>query len=220
MRDILIHAQFEHLRIDHDHPALVRSQPVQQRQDHAIEPDRFARSGGAGNKQMRHRREIGNHWIAGDILSQHEWQRGGLILEGLRPDQLVQPDRFASRIGQFDADHGTAWNRRDARGDRRHVARDIVGELDYAACLDPRCRFQLVHRHHRPRPDIDDRSLDVEIVEHRFEQPGIAFQRCLIDRPARCGRCRLEQVQRRQLRIVAQVERGLLGLGLGDRGGE
>ena len=62
----------------------------------------------------------------------------------------------------------------------------------------------------------------MEIVEHDFEQPRIALQRGLVDRVRRLtGGGGLEQVERRQLEIVvAQVERCLLGLGLGRRGRE
>src|SRR3546814_12367610 len=60
---------------------------------------------------------------------------------------------------------------------------------------------------------FDDRSLDVEIVEHAFEQPRVALERGLVDRRI-AGRGRgPEQIDRRQLVIVAQIERRLLRLG-------
>ena len=156
MRDIVVHAEFQHLRVDHDHAALVRRQAVEQRQDHTVEPDRLARSGGARDEQMRHRGQIGDDRITRDILAQHQRQRGGLILERLRTDQFVQADRLASDVGQLDADHGPARNRRDARGNGAHIAGDIVGQLDHAARLDPAGGFQFVHRDDRPGAHFDD----------------------------------------------------------------
>ncbi len=59
----------------------------------------------------------------------------------------------------------------------------------------------------------------MEIVEHGFEQPRVALERGLVDpRPSGRGRRGLEQVERRQPVIVAQIEAALLRrLGLGRR---
>jgi hypothetical protein len=51
MRDVVVDAELEHLGIDHDHPALLGRQPVEQRQDHAVEAHRLAGAGGAGDQQ-------------------------------------------------------------------------------------------------------------------------------------------------------------------------
>ena len=74
MRDVLVDAEFEHLRDRSGSFCTVRAQPVEQRQDHAVEADRLARAGGAGDEQMRHRRQIGDDRIAGDILAQDQRQ--------------------------------------------------------------------------------------------------------------------------------------------------
>ena len=69
MRDAVIDREFEHLGIDHDQPALVGAQPVDQRQDHGVDGNRFAGAGGAGDQQMRHAREIDDHRLAADGLA-------------------------------------------------------------------------------------------------------------------------------------------------------
>ena len=138
MRDVVVDAQLEHLRIDQDHLALLGRQPVEQRQDHAVEADRLARAGGAGDEQVRHRRQVGDDRIAGDVLAEDDRQLRDLVLEGGAADQLGQDHHLALGVGQLDADHAAAGNGRDARRQRRHVAGDIVGELDDPARLDAR----------------------------------------------------------------------------------
>ena len=51
MRNTVVDGQFQHLRIDHDHPALLRRHAVEQRQDHRVQRDRFARTGRARDQQ-------------------------------------------------------------------------------------------------------------------------------------------------------------------------
>ena len=153
---------------------------------------------------MRHRREVGDDRIAGDILAEDQRQRHVLVFERLAADQLGQADRLALRVGQLDADHASAGDGRDAGRQRRHVAGDVVGKLDDPARLDAARRLQLVHGDDRAGPDLDDLAADVEILEHRFEQPRIALQPGAVDLLlALLGR-RREQVERRQLVIVAE----------------
>ena len=42
MRDAVVDRQFEHFRIDHDQPALLRAQPIDEAQDHGVDGDGFA----------------------------------------------------------------------------------------------------------------------------------------------------------------------------------
>src|SRR3546814_15719095 len=70
---------------------------------------------------MRHRREIGDHRIAGDVLAEDDRQLRGQILEILACDQFVQVDHLALDVGQLDPDNAPAGNRIDARRDRKSV---------------------------------------------------------------------------------------------------
>ena len=96
----------------------------------------------------------------------------------------ISSDRLtglALGIGQLDPDHAAARDGRDPGRQRRHVAGDVVGELDHPAGLDPARRLQLVHGDHRARANLDDIAADVEILEHRFEQPRIALEPGAVD---------------------------------------
>ncbi len=116
--DAVIDAEFEHLGIDHDHPALLGIEPIEQRRDHAVEAHRLARAGGAGDEQMGHRCEIGDHRIAEDVLAEHDGKLSGAVLERLTGDQLGQQHRFPFGVGQLDPDYRARRDGGDARRER------------------------------------------------------------------------------------------------------
>ena len=222
VRNVVIDRQFEHLGIDHDHAQRFRRHPVKQRKDHRVEADRLARSGGARDQQVRHRREVGDHRIARDVLAQDDRQLAAILGKMARSDHLVQHDRVAMLVGQLDAQLLAAWDRCDARRARRHVARDIVGQLDDAVGLDARRGQQLVTSHHRAGAHRRDLALHVEIAQHRLEQPRVALERNLVQRGACARRRRVEQIDRRQLIRAEEVAllalRAKLRLGRTQRG--
>ena len=158
---------------------------------------------------MRHGCQVRNDRLARDILAKDDRQLPRLFAKAVAGDQFMQDNAFALLIGQFDADHCPAGNGGDAGGERRHVARNVVRQLDDAAGLNAGGRFQLVHGDDRAGADFDDLALDVEIIEHGFQQPRIAFQRDLVDRVGTRFRRRAEQIKRRQDITVAQRQSGL-----------
>ena len=166
---------------------------------------------------MGHRRQVGDHRVARDILAQDDRQLRGLVGKALRRDQFVQRHHLALGIGQFDADDVAPRNHRDAGRDRRHVACDIVGQRDHAVGLDTGRGLQLVHGNDRAGTDFDDRTLDAEIVEDILQQARIALQRGLVDLPGGGGRRGGQQVEAGQL--IGRVAVGRR-LGLGGRGGD
>jgi hypothetical protein len=64
VRDALVDRQFEHLGVDQDQPHLVRLGLVEQRQDHRVDTDRLAGTGGTGDQQVRHLGQIDDHRLA------------------------------------------------------------------------------------------------------------------------------------------------------------
>ncbi len=113
---------------------------------------------------MRHRRQIGDDCIARDVFAQHNRQCARLVIK--RFDKLAQAHHFAPNIGEFDADHGAPGDSCDARRHRRHVASNVVSQLDHPARLDAARRFKLIHGDDRTGPDIHNRTLHVKIVEY------------------------------------------------------
>ena len=226
MRNVVVALQFEHFGIDQDQPALVGREAIEQRQQDRIEPDRFTRTRRTRDQQMGHGGKVGHDRLAGNILAENHRQAAPAIDEGGGIGELLVADHLAVGIGQFDPDHGLARNGRDARGDRGHIARDILGQTDDAAGLDAGRGLKLVHGHHGAGAYGGDLALDVEIVEHVFEQARIAFERHLVElRRGAVGRV-VEQVVARQLVVgehIALLRLGRLGLrrsrrGIGDLG--
>ncbi|MCY1237083.1 hypothetical protein D9M72_497640 [compost metagenome] len=177
MRNAVIDGEFEHLRVDHDQPALVRAQAIEQRQDHGVDRHRLTRTGGTGDEQMRHLGEIGDHGFAADRLAERhgEARLGGL--EVARTDELAQVDGLAPLVRQFDADGVAAGNDGDAGSDRAHRAGDVIGKADDAGRLDSGRRLQFIEGYDRARADVDNLALDAEVLKHTLEHAGILFKR-------------------------------------------
>ncbi len=55
MRNVLVHPELQPLRIDHDHPHIVRRRAVEDARQHRVDADRLAGAGRAGDQQVRHR---------------------------------------------------------------------------------------------------------------------------------------------------------------------
>ena len=177
VRDAVVDRQLQHLGIDHDEPAFLRPEPVEQRQDHGVDGDRFARARGAGDEQVRHAGQIDDHRLAADRLAERDGELVARFAELVRGDELAQEHRLALLVRQFDADDVAALHHRHAGRDRRHGAGDIVREVHDAARFHAGRRLELVEGHHRAWPDRDDLAADTKILEHTFEQAGVLLQR-------------------------------------------
>ena len=198
VRDAVVDGELEHFRVDHDQPALFRPQPVEQAQDHGVDGDRLAGSGGAGDQQMRHAREIDDDRFAADRLAEAERQfRGGvdIVVAG---ELLAQIDLLTRRVRQLDADGIASGDHGDARRQRAHGAGDVVGESDHARRLDAGCGLELIERDHRARPGIDDLAAHAEVAEHALEGGGIGLQRIVAEHRPSDGFRRGEELERRQ----------------------
>ena len=132
-------------------------------------------------------------------------------------EQFAQIDGLALQVGQLDADDVAPGDDRDARGDRAHRARDVVGERDDARGFHARRRLEFIERHHRARPHRDDAPAHAEIRQHGFQHARILFQR-VVGKAGAWAFCRRfgQKPQGRQLIFaVGEVERGLaVALGL------
>ena len=171
MRDAVIDGEFEHLGIDHDQPALVGRQPVQQAQDHGVDGDRLARAGGAGDQQMRHAGEIDDHRLAADGLAEAERQLRLACRCIRRADSISRKiDLLALVVRQFDADGVAARDDGDARRERAHRAGDVVGQPDHARRFDAGRGLEFVERDDRARARVDDLAAHAEVAQHAFQR--------------------------------------------------
>ena len=130
MRDVLVHLQLDHLRIDHQHAQLLRQCLVEQRDDHRVEADRLARAGRAGHEQMRHAREVGDDGVAVNVLAEGHREERRLLRERIGVDDVAQRDQLAALVRHFDAHRRRAADAFDADRFRLQREREIVAEVD------------------------------------------------------------------------------------------
>ena len=212
MRNAFVHRQFQHLRIDHDHPNMFRRRLVDQTQDHRVDADRLAGTGGSRNEQVRHARKIRNDGHAADVLAEREGQRGANLIVGLGLDDFPERDDFALLVGDLQPHHRLAGNDfHDAHADRRQCACKILGKTADLTDLHAGRRTQFKPRDHRPRLDGHHLDLDAKIPQLDFHQPRHRLQ-CLV-RIGLLTRARLiEQGQRRQFAGFRRIEQWYLAL--------
>ena len=105
--------------------------------------------------------------FAADVLAEAQRQLAPSIVV-LHRQQFAQIDLLAMRVRQFDADGVAAGHHGDARRQRAHRARDIVGKADHARRFDAGRGLEFVQRHHRAGIGLDDLAADAEIAAARF----------------------------------------------------
>ena len=176
MRDAIVDRELEHLGVDHDEAALLRREPVEQRQDHGVDRHRLARAGGAGDEQVRHAGEIGDHRLAADGLAEADRKLLVRRLEICGFQHLAQVHGLAGLVRQLDADGIAARDDGDAGRDRAHGAGDILREGDDTRGFDTRGRLELVQRDHRSWMDMNDLTLHAEITDDLLDPSGSLFE--------------------------------------------
>ena len=172
VRDALVDAHLEHLRVDQDQAHVARLGLVEQAQDHRVDADRLARAGRAGDQAVRHLREVGDDRVADDVLAEaHRQLRRGVVVD-LRAEDLRQPDRLALRVRQLERHRRLARDRLDdADADQAQRARQVLREVDDLRALHAGGRLDLVARDHRARRRRDHAHLDAEVLQLLLDQP-------------------------------------------------
>ena len=218
VRNAVIDGEFQHLGVNHDHPAFLRCQLVEQRQDHGVDGHGFARTCGTRDQQMRHLGKVRDDRVAADVLAERQRQALIAIAEIAAGEDLTQDDFFAVLVRQFDTDNTAPRHGGNPCGQGRHGARDIVGKPDHTARFQTGRGLKLVHGDDGTRTHGDDLAFDAVVIEHGFEHARIFFQRFIAEVQPFDGVGALQQVKRRKLKAgmgILECQSGLcLGLGL------
>ncbi len=159
-----------------------RRQPVEDREDHRVDPHRLARAGGAGDQEVRHAREVGDVGLAADRLAERQRQHRAVLLVLRRGEQVAQVDGLALGVRQLDADGVAPRDHRDAAGRDAHRAGDVVAERHHAGGLHARRRHQLVEGDDRSGADLVDLAAHAELGQHALQHPGVLAQRAFVER--------------------------------------
>ena len=185
VRNRLVVVELDLLRVDQDHPHLVRRRAQQDRAEHRVDAARLARAGRAGDQQVRHAREVGDHGLARDVLAEPDGQRRagrGLV------DEVAERDEVRRAVRHLDADRLLARDRReDADLGRRERVGEVVAQRGDARDLRARGELQLVARHARARDRADQARLHAVLVERGEQRVADALDVDVLARRARAA---------------------------------
>ena len=221
VRNAVVVAQLDHLRVHHDEADLLRRGLVQQRNQHGVDAHRLTGAGGAGNQHVRHLGNVTDDRLAGDVLANSKGQAAFRIRERRRADTLADKDGIDRLVRHLDADRNLIRDRRDTHVRRAERQRNVIRQCGDARDFDAARDGQLKAGDRRSADDADDLCLDVERVE-RIEQARRAFAQlgfCARDRGvlALCQQVDRRVVVDRHGRFLALVDGDIHGFLLGLR---
>ena len=173
MRQRLVGRQFDHLRVDHQHPHLVGPPCHQHRHDDRVQADALARAGAAGDQKVGQARHVEDHRIASHVLAEVErdLHRPAPRLRLL--DHLAEADHLAGGVWHLDA-HRVLARDRGHDTDARHPQGDcqVVGEVGDLRQAEASLQFDLILRDDRTGLDLNHAHLEAEVAKRLFEHAG------------------------------------------------
>ena len=184
VRNRLVVAELDPLRVDQDHAHLVRRRAQQDRREDRVDAARLAGAGRAGDQDVRHPREVGPDGVAGDVLAEPDGERA----RGLRQVvvDVAERDEVRREVRHLDADRLLARDRReDADLGRRERVGEVVLERGDLRDLRARRELELVARHARAGDLADERRVDAEVRERLHERVADPVGRGKIGLPGR-----------------------------------
>ena len=221
MRDAVVVAQLDHLRVYHNEADLLRRGLVEQRDQHGVDAHRLTGAGRTGDEHMRHLGDVTDDRLAGDVLADGKGQAAFRIRERRRADTLADKDGIDRLVRHLDADRDLIRDRRDTHVRRTERQRNIVRQGGDARDFNAARDGQLEPGDGRAAHDADDLRLDVERVERIEQARGVLAQLgfCTRDRGvlALCQQVERRIVVDRHGRFLALVDGDIHGFLLGFR---
>ena len=171
VRDRLVVVELDPLRVDQDHPHLVRGRAEQDRGQDRVDAAGLARAGRAGDQDVRHPGQIRPDGVAGDVLAEPDGERARAARQVVV--DVAERDDPRREVRHLDADRLLAGNRReDPDLRRRERVAQVVLEPGDLRDLRARGELELVARDPRSGDLTDDRRLDPEVGERVHEHLG------------------------------------------------
>ena len=141
VRQPVVLAHLDLLRVDEDQPHLVGRAAHEERGEDAVDAARLAGAGGAGDQQVRRGGQVEEHRAAGDVLADGDVERMRRRLGLGRRHDVAEADELAGVVGHLDADRRAAGDRsEDAHVGGRHRVGDVAVEAGDPGDLDARAR--------------------------------------------------------------------------------
>ena len=169
MGDAVVFPHFHRFRVDHEHTDLVRTGVVEQGDDHGVDADGFALSGGARDQQMRHLSDVQIDRLAGYVFAEGADQLALAVLESRIRNEVAQPHDRGTPVRDLDADGGFAGYILDPDGRRREVQGDVVRQVCDLAHADAGLRLYFVAGDRRSERGADDFRAHFEAFKHFFQ---------------------------------------------------
>src|SRR5208282_1738481 len=162
VRNAFVIAEFEALRVHQHQPHFLWRRLVQDGHDHGVDGHALARTGRAGDEQVRHAGEIGSGDASVDVFAHGDGELRSRAQEFRRLDVLAQPDNFALAVRHLDADRAFAGHTFDQDAFGPQGEAEIVREADDAAVLDAGFGLEFESGDYRAGVDLRDLAKDFE----------------------------------------------------------
>ena len=166
VRNPVVNIELDLFRVNENQLYLVRTRLVKQTDEQAVDTYGFTHTGGTGNQQMGHFRDIEIDRRAGNVLAKRGGELAFRLRELLVLDKLAHVDRIDGFIRDLDADGALSGDNAvaaHAAGSKRKC--DVVEKVDNRTDSRSCRRLHLIARNGRPSRHIGYLDMDIEAVE-------------------------------------------------------
>ena len=213
VRDAVINAELDHLRVDHDELDLVGPGLIEQREDQRVHAHRFAGAGGARDEHVRQLCNVADDALAADVLADGKAQLGLGVCKLGGVDDIPQADGADDLVRHLDADGGDLFgDGRDAHVHNAQGQGQIAREIRHARELHALLKLDIIAGDGGAAGHAHDVGGDAEAVQGPL-QPLLVDQDLL---PAVAGgrRAATQQLHRRE-NVIGRILGGVDGRGHG-----
>ena len=177
VRNAVIDAQLDLLRVDHEKLYLIGARVIEDADDHRVQANGLAGARGARDEQMGHLGKVRAGDVARDILAEGDVQLAFRLQKDGRFDDLAQRYHGARAVRDFNAHGGLVRDWRfDSHAGGCKVQGDIVRKIGDAVDTHARGGLQFVARNGRAAADIHDFCLHAEAFQRVDELASVRLQ--------------------------------------------
>ena len=144
MRNMLIYAELDLLRVYHYELYPVRWVLIKKARNYTVDTYGFTRARSTSDDHMRHLFDVKIDILTGNVLTEANGQRRG-ISEHIRIEYRAQTNSRSDFVRHLNSNRGfIRYRRLDSHSDCRQVHRDIINEIRNCADSDARFRHNLI----------------------------------------------------------------------------
>ena len=170
VRQRSVAAQFDHLRVDHQHADFVWTSSHQDRADDRVQTNGLTGTSSTSDQKVRQRGQVGNHRSTHGIgaQEQRDFHFGNLLFRLL--NHLTQANNLSSLIGDFDADTVLARDRCDDTHARHpHRNGQVIRQRGDFLQTQAGGEVNFVLRNYRASFDFDDFDIVAKLLASQLK---------------------------------------------------